>query len=146
MRPCVRWGSMLGSVLGLALALAVPASSGALAQELHQHGSLSPLKGAVSSPDQRFQAAMAEAMERMHADMAAVPTTGQPDRDFLVAMIPHHQGAIGMAKAILLITQDPSVRNLAQSIITEQQYEIQLMRTLLSQKPASTSSTPETQH
>jgi len=81
-------------------------------------------------------------MDRMHTAMAAAPRTGQPDRDFLAAMIPHHQGAIDMAKAVLLVTKDPRIRNLAQSVITEQQYEIELMRTLLAE-PAPTPSSPE---
>jgi uncharacterized protein (DUF305 family) len=47
-----------------------------------------------------------------------------------------------MAKAVLLVTKDRRIRNLAQSIITEQQYEIELMRTLLAE-PAPTPSSPE---
>jgi len=86
---------------------------------------------------------MIHAMERMHAAMAAAPRTGQPDRDFLAAMIPHHQGAIDMAKAVLLVTKDPRIRNLAQSIITEQQYEVELMQRLLAESSAATSSIRE---
>jgi len=86
---------------------------------------------------------MAQAMDRMHTAMAAAPRTGQPDRDFLAAMIPHHQGAIDMAKAVLLATKDPRIRNLAQSIITEQQSEIELMKRLLGETSTATSSTRE---
>jgi len=78
-----------------------------------------------------FETLMAQGMEKMHHDMAAARPTGIPDRDFLRAMIPHHQGAIDMARIVLLHTQDPRIRNLAQSIITEQQYEIGLMRGML---------------
>jgi len=59
-------------------------------------------------------------------------------------MIPHHQGAIDMAKAVLLTTQDPQIRNLAQSIITEQAYEIQLMNSMLTQQRGSVAANPET--
>jgi hypothetical protein len=58
-------------------------------------------------PNASFMAQMTQAMGRMHVAMAASPTTGQPNADFLAAMIPHHQGAIDMAKAILLVTKDP---------------------------------------
>lgn len=70
-------------------------------------------------------------MERMHTDMMAAKPTGDPERDFLTMMIPHHQGAVDMAKIMLLHTSDPRLRNLALSIITDQQYEIQLMQSLL---------------
>jgi len=86
---------------------------------------------------------MMQAMDRMHAAMAGAPRTGQPDRDFLAAMIPHHQGAIEMAKAVLLTTKDASIRNLAQSIITEQQSEIELMKRLLGETSTAASSTRE---
>jgi uncharacterized protein (DUF305 family) len=88
-----------------------------------------------ASTAQSFSVLMTQAMDRMHAAMAAVPRKGQPDRDFLAAMVPHHQGAIDMAKAVLLVTTDSRIRNLAQSIITEQQYEIDLMTRLLAEMP-----------
>jgi uncharacterized protein (DUF305 family) len=40
---------------------------------------------------------MMQAMERMHRDVSIVPS-GDPDRDFAAMMIPHHQGAVDMAK------------------------------------------------
>jgi uncharacterized protein (DUF305 family) len=80
-----------------------------------------------------FAAGMERAMERMHADMAASASTGDPKIDFLRMMIPHHQGAVDMAALLLRHTQDPRLRNLAQSIITEQRYEIQLMEQMLTQ-------------
>jgi uncharacterized protein (DUF305 family) len=115
----------------------------AWAQSQHHHGTAGDRRpSAPTARDASFAAQMAQAMHRMHTAMAAAPRTGQPDRDFLAAMIPHHQGAIDMAKAVLLVTKDPRIRNLAQSIITEQQYEIELMRTLLAE-PAPTPSSPE---
>jgi uncharacterized protein (DUF305 family) len=118
-------------------------SSFALAQGPHQHGTEAPPSAPSSMRNKAFEAQMAGAMERMHVAMAALAPTGQPERDFLVAMVPHHQGAIDMAKAVLLVTKDPRIRNLAQSIITEQQYEIELMSTLLAEPVTANSSTPE---
>jgi uncharacterized protein (DUF305 family) len=69
-------------------------------------------------------------MDRMHEEMA-VDLTGDPDSDFLRAMIPHHQGAIDMAKIVLLYGKDPRIRDLAQGVITEQDNEIRLMQTWL---------------
>lgn len=95
----------------------------------------------VASP---FSQDMKAAMDRMHAGMMSVPETGNPNHDFMAQMIPHHQGAIDMAKAVLLTTKDPKIRNLAQSIITEQTYEIELMHSMLAQQGGSIAANPET--
>jgi uncharacterized protein (DUF305 family) len=91
---------------------------------------------AAWTADQPFHRAMAEAMDRMTKDMA-IPHTGDPDRDFAAMMIPHHQGAIDMAKVQLQFGRDPILRRLAQAIIVEQQQEIDLMRLELSRLPSS---------
>ena len=115
--------------LGLAIAVGMAGTTAAQDRHVgHEHGRAPPL---VISSDVPFDALMAQAMDRMHADMAAARPSGDPDRDFLAMMIPHHQGAVDMAKIVLLHTKDPRIRNLAQSIITEQQYEIGLMRNML---------------
>jgi uncharacterized protein (DUF305 family) len=79
---------------------------------------------------------MAEAMDRMIKDMA-IRHTGDPDRDFAAMMIPHHQGAIDMAKVQLQFGRDAILRRLAQAIIVEQQQEIDVMRRELSRLPSS---------
>jgi uncharacterized protein (DUF305 family) len=67
-------------------------------------------------------------MDKMHAAMASVKTSGRTDIDFEQLMLPHHQAAIDMAKAELLHGTDPQMRRLAQEIITDQQSEIELMQ------------------
>jgi len=67
-------------------------------------------------------------MDKMHMAMAAIVQSGNTDADFVRLMVPHHQGAIDMAKVQLLHGKDPQVRRLAQEIITDQQLEIELMR------------------
>ena len=57
-------------------------------------------------------------------------------------MLPHHQGAVDMAKALLLRTTDPGLRNLAQGMLAEQQIEIQLMQEWLRQHPAPAATNP----
>ena len=59
------------------------------------------------------------------ADAALV---GDPDRDFIALMIPHHQGAIDMARAVLLNGTDPALRNIAQEVIAEQSIEIEYLQ------------------
>ncbi|WP_315835001.1 CopM family metallochaperone [Bradyrhizobium prioriisuperbiae] len=70
------------------------------------------------------------AMTKMMADMAAKPT-GDVDHDFVEMMIPHHQGAIDMAKALLKYGKNEQLRRLAQEIIVTQQQEIAAMRLAL---------------
>jgi len=67
-------------------------------------------------------------MDKMHMAMAAIVQSGNTDADFVRLMVPHHQGAIDMAKVQLLHGKDPQMRRLAQEIITDQQLEIELMQ------------------
>lgn len=64
---------------------------------------------------------------KMHHAMN-IKLTGNPDRDFVASMIPHHQGAVDMAKYVLENGDDPAVRKLAQGIIKSQQKEIAQMQ------------------
>ena len=81
-----------------------------------------------ASSTRSFDALMDESMARMMSDMHRTPASGDPDRDFVTMMIPHHQGAVDMARALLAHSDDPELRNLAQSILVEQASEIALMR------------------
>lgn len=89
----------------------------------------------VASTAKPFDGLMDDAMNVMEYAMASAPMNGNADHDFVTMMIPHHQGAVDMAKAVLLYTTDPEMRNLAQGIVTEQQYEIQLMQLWLQRHP-----------
>lgn len=73
-------------------------------------------------------------MARMDKGMA-VPYSGDPDRDFAAMMIPHHQGAIDMAKIELRFGHDERLRRLAQGIIVEQRQEIAMMQNILGSLP-----------
>jgi uncharacterized protein (DUF305 family) len=78
-----------------------------------------------------FAAALHEAMRRMDRAMAAAALAGDPDQDFLAMMIPHHEGAVEMARLVLIHGRDPLVRVLAEEIIASQQQEIASMRARL---------------
>jgi len=119
--------------IGLALTLCFAAGVAAHGQS-HRSGD-APSDAAVSA-DATFASQMMQAMDRMDAGMMAAKPTGDPDRDFAAMMIPHHQGAIDMAKLQLIFGHDPVMRRLAQAIIVEQQQEIELMRRFL-QKPSA---------
>ena len=103
----------------------------ALAQSVH-HGDTT--SGQDNSAHSTFASQMMQAMDRMNSGMAAARPTGDPDRDFAAMMIPHHQGAIDMAKVELIYGRDPILRRLAQGIIVEQQQEIELMQRSLNER------------
>jgi uncharacterized protein (DUF305 family) len=71
-----------------------------------------------------FGTAMHAGMERMMGDMRAAGHSGDPDRDFLAMMIPHHEGAVEMARLVLIHGRDPATRRLAEDIIASQTVEI----------------------
>lgn len=81
---------------------------------------------------QDFQRDMDAGMARMMADMHTGGYSGNADADFLAMMIPHHQGAVDMARLVLLHGRDPATRMLAEEIIAGQTIEIQSMQRRLS--------------
>ena len=124
-------------------ALAITAVAGvAVAQTSHQgHGNM-PMSGAMPM-GHMDPAAMQKMMPSPNdpastkdfkaADMAMMHNmqlsyTGNPDVDFRTHMIPHHQGAIEMARVALKHSTDPETRKIAEKIIADQQSEIAEMR------------------
>ena len=79
-----------------------------------------------------FLAENGAAMKKMMGDMTVKPT-GDVDADFVAMMVPHHQGAIEMALAVLRHGRNPQIRRLAQEIIVTQQEEIAVMRLAVGQ-------------
>ena len=65
-----------------------------------------------------------DAAEKMHAPMMQGMQAQDPDAAFVRGMIPHHQGAIDMAKVVLQYGKDPQVKKWANDVIREQQREI----------------------
>ena len=87
--------------------------------------------GPSAMPDMSTGAAegsMMASMDKMTKAMAAVPMTGNADRDFVAMMMPHHQGAIDMARFELAHGKDPAMRRLAREIIAAQQKELTQMQ------------------
>ena len=118
--------------VALAVLLVVSVSR---AQAPHQH-EISPSQGppSPSIATDSFTSLMMQVMEHMHGDMSIVPS-GDPDRDFAAMMIPHHEGAVDMAKLELQFGKNPVLRRLAQGIIVEQLQEIEVMQRELRQLP-----------
>ena len=86
----------------------------------------------AGADDSAFMADCAAAMNRMMTAMQVQPS-GDADTDFVAMMVPHHQGAIDVARAELLYGQNETLRRIAQEIIVTQQQEIVAMQQALGQ-------------
>ena len=92
------------SMLLAALVVSAFFSSAQTAGAEDMKGMTMSMKPATSPADKAFAASMKTMMNGMH-----VKPTGKPDKDFALMMIPHHQGAIDMAKVELQYGTDPEL-------------------------------------
>ncbi len=100
------------------------------------------MRNMVNSSEAPFLAENDAVLTKMMSDMTVRPT-GDTDRDFVEMMVPHHQGAIDMAKAVLRYGRNERLRRLAQEIIVRQQQEIAAMRLAVGTLSPSMSSPTE---
>ena len=108
-RPAMGWQQLIIPVLVISAVITTASAQ-------HKHDS------------SEFGAGMQAGMAVMMKEMESAPMTGDPDKDFLAMMIPHHEGAVEMARLVLIHGKDPLVRRLAEEIIASQTVEIQTMR------------------
>ncbi|HLN86451.1 MAG TPA: DUF305 domain-containing protein [Candidatus Limnocylindrales bacterium] len=116
---------MRSMIVTLALLGAITAQ---LAYAQHQHDGVESQNAPLATNTQLFARQMDAGMKKMMNDMHAPGYTGNPDVDFLAMMIPHHEGAVEMARLVLIHGKDPLTRRLAEEIIASQSAEIAAMK------------------
>ncbi|SAL03320.1 hypothetical protein AWB77_06760 [Caballeronia fortuita] len=106
---------------------AAPASDAMPGMNMEQH--------APNPTDVSSTAAFQAADQKMMSGMSSIEYTGDADRDFVAHMIPHHRGAVEMAKVELKYGKDAKLRKLAREIVAAQNKEIAFMKQWLEQHP-----------
>ncbi len=115
---------LIATVIGSLALVAEISAPDAFAQDNHHHHAAQQHR---SSQPADSTLAYQKVAADMHKDMD-IPYTGNADIDFVRGMIPHHQGAVEMAKVVLKHGKDPEVRALAEKIIAAQNDEIAFMQ------------------
>jgi Domain of unknown function (DUF305) len=135
--------------ISLATTASVVATSFALAQDpprTRHVGAAMPIQYVADrsgrSDEQSFLLENSAAMNKMMADMTVQPS-GDVDRDFVAMMVPHHQGAVDMAKAELKYGHNERLRRLAQQIVATQQPEIKVMQDAVGDEQPPAAQSPE---
>ena len=80
---------------------------------------------------------MRKSMDNMHEKMGAMKMSGNPDIDFAMMLVIHHQGAIDMAQAEVDAGKDPEMIKAAKKIIAAQKKEIAQFEDWLKKHPHS---------
>lgn len=105
------------------------------AEEAHHHHGHGQPDAKTAASDSAATKAFRDADARMHREMD-IRYTNDVDVDFVRGMIPHHRGAVAMAKIALEHSKDPEIRRLAEEIIKAQDVEITQMEAFLKRKQA----------
>jgi hypothetical protein len=134
--------------ISVAIVASVAVTSLALAHRptrAHQVRGTMPIQYVTDRPgdfdETSFLSENDSAMNKMMAGMTIKPC-GDVDRDFVAMMVPHHQGAIDMAQAVLRYGRNEQLRRLAQEIVVTQQQEIAAMHLAIGDEVRPSAASP----
>jgi uncharacterized protein (DUF305 family) len=123
------------AAFAVSIAVSMPA---AFAQTPASSASMAGMDMSAANGNQGDPASTKEfraADHSMMSGMSGVEYTGDADHDFVAHMIPHHEGAVAMAKVELKYGKDTKLRALANEIIASQDKEITFMKQWLAAHP-----------
>ena len=120
-------------VIATFAAAAIGTAAFVFAEDKMDHSKMDHSKMDMGSTDTPATKAFKTSMDKMHSDMM-MTYTGDADVDFIKGMLPHHQGAVEMAKIVLQYGKDPEVKKLAEEVIKAQNTEINFMKGWMAKK------------
>lgn len=95
-----------------------------------QHFSSNTNNSTIIEAKQGYNEEYTTIFNNMMKAMNAAPNTRNVNLDFVLEMMPHHEGGINMAKAIVKYGSNPEVKKIAENIITSQEAQIPIMQEL----------------
>lgn len=121
---------VLAGLLALTLAGCSKANQGTQASYDNQRTGTAMVRGSDTGMNMDMSGNMADHMKQCQGMMKQHlgNADAQYDERFIDMMIPHHQGAINMAKDAQQKAQHPEIKKLAQKIIDAQQKEISQLK------------------
>ena len=123
MKPSI----LIAAAMAVSVALLLPSVASADDMKgIDMSGTHAKAKSDANPADKAFATSMSTMMKGMN-----VKPTGRPDKDFVTMMMPHHQGAVDMAKVELQYGIDPELRQLATDIVAAQEKELAQMKAWL---------------
>ena len=125
MQGCMGMMQMMQGAMGQGMPMQGGMMQGGQNMPMMQGGMM---QGGMSEAMAGYMAAMSKMDMPM---MQGIQASGDPDIAFVNGMIPHHQGAIDMAKVVLQYGKDEQVKTWANQIIAAQEKEIAEMQAWL---------------